>query len=303
MGYAKRRKLEMVPLESAEEAMVRRGRIVQELIALARPDLMDLFLTYQNEATAARRFLQNSLTELNPDAEILEVGGGILALAIQLASEGFKVTSVEPVGEGFRGISYIMNVYLEISKKEDLTFNLIQSPIEDCTFDHKFDFAFSINVMEHLQNPYSVLNQIIGLLKINAKYRFFCPNYDFPYEPHFGKWLFIRKHAAFYLQASRAHSDLISSDEASGLLSSLNFLTLRHLKNSVKSRGIRFEPNRNALYEILSRSSYDLELGKRHPGISRITRVVYALRLHYLAKLFPTNFQPIMDVQVSSSRV
>ncbi len=292
----------MVSLESAEEAMVRRGRIAQELIALERPDLINLFLTYQNEAITARRFLQKSLTELNPDAEILEIGGGILALAIQLASEGFKVTSVEPVGEGFSGISFIMNVYIEISKKENLTFSLIQSPIEDCVFDRKFDFAFSINVMEHLQNPYSVLNQIIEVLKINAKYRFFCPNYDFPYEPHFGKWLFFRRDEAFYLQASRAHSDLISIDEASGLFSSLNFLTLRQLKNSVKDREMRLVPNRNALYEILTRSSYDLELAKRHPGISKITKIVYALKLHYLAKLFPTNFQPIMDVQASSSR-
>ncbi len=292
----------MVSLKSAEESMVRRGKIAQEIISVQRPDLIDLFLTYQNEAIAARKFLQSSLIELNPEAEILEVGGGILALATQLASEGFKVTSVEPVGEGFSGISFIMNTFIEISKKENLTYSLIQSPIEDCIFDHKFDFAFSINVMEHLQNPYSVLNQIIELIKINAKYRFFCPNYDFPYEPHFGKWLFFRRDKAFYLQARRAHSDLISTDEASGLLSSLNFLTLRQLKNSVKSTEIRLEPNRNALYEILSRSSYDLELGKRHPGISKITKIVYALKLHYLAKLFPTNFQPIMDVQATTSR-
>ena len=65
----------MVSLESAEEAMVRRGRIAEGLIVLERPDLIDLFLTYQNEAIAARKFLQSSLIELNPEAEILEVGG------------------------------------------------------------------------------------------------------------------------------------------------------------------------------------------------------------------------------------
>ena len=302
MGQTKRSRLEMVSLESAEEAMVRRGKIAQGLITLESPDLIDLFLTYQNEAIAARKFLQSSLIELNPEAEILEVGGGILALAIQLATEGFKVTSVEPVGEGFSGISFIMNIFAEISKKENLTFSLIKSPIEDCAFDHKFDFAFSINVMEHLQNPYSVLNQLIEFLKIGAKYRFFCPNYDFPYEPHFGKWLFFRRDKAFYLQASRANSELIPADKASGLLSSLNFLTLRHLKNSVEGKEIRLEPNRNALYEILNRASYDLELGKRHPGISRVTKIVFSLKLHYLAKLFPTNFQPIMDVQATFSR-
>lgn len=302
VGQTKRSELEVVSPEVAEKAMARRGRIAEELIASERPDLTDLFLTYQNEAIAARKFLQSSLNELDFGAEILEVGGGILALTVQLASEGFKVTSVEPVGEGFSGIPFIMNIFTEISKKENSTFSLINSPIEDCTFDHKFDFAFSINVMEHLKNPYSVLNQIIELLKIKAKYRFFCPNYDFPYEPHFGKWLFSRRDKAFYLQRSRAKSDLISQDEASGLLSSLNFLTLKQIKNSIKGKKIILEPNRNALYEIISRSNYDLELSKRHPGISKISKIVYLLKLHYLAKFFPANFQPIMDVQASISK-
>lgn len=200
MGYTKRSELEMVSLESAEREMVRRGKIAERLIALERPELIDLFLTYQNEALAARKFLESSLIELDVESEILEIGGGILALAIQLASEGFKVTTIEPVGEGFSSISFMMDIFSEISKTENLSFNLKKSPIEECIFDHKFDFIFSINVMEHLKNPYSILIQLVELLKQRANYRFFCPNYDFPYEPHFGKWLFSRKDRAFYLK-------------------------------------------------------------------------------------------------------
>jgi len=294
--------LKMISLELAQEAMVRRGKIAESLIAPERPELIGLFITYQNEAIAARKFLDSSLIELDAGAEILEVGGGILALAIQLASEGFKVTTVEPVGEGFSGISFIMDIFSEISKKENVSFNLKRVPIEECAFDHKFEFIFSINVMEHLKNPYSVLIQLVELLKQGAKYRFFCPNYDFPYEPHFGKWLFSRKDRAFYLQKSRARSNLIYTDEIFGLHTSLNFLTLRRLKNSVKNIDIRLEPNRNALYEVLNRSNYDLELGERHPIITKITRVLCWLKLHHLAKLVPSNFQPIMDVKASFSR-
>jgi hypothetical protein len=43
------------------------------------------------------------------------------------------------------------------------------------------------------------LNQIKEILKKGSKYRFFCPNYDFPYEPHFGKMLWKRKRGSFYL--------------------------------------------------------------------------------------------------------
>ena len=65
----------MVSLETAQEAMVRRGKIAEGMIALERPELIDLFSTYQNEAIVARKFFESSLIELDSGAEILEVGG------------------------------------------------------------------------------------------------------------------------------------------------------------------------------------------------------------------------------------
>ena len=106
----------MAAFETAEIKMRHRGELVGAVIALERPDLLDLYFTYQNEAKVARKLLDINLKELNVGAEILEVGGGILALSIQLASEGFKVTTVEPVVEGFTGIAYIMKVFLDIAK-------------------------------------------------------------------------------------------------------------------------------------------------------------------------------------------
>jgi 2-polyprenyl-3-methyl-5-hydroxy-6-metoxy-1,4-benzoquinol methylase len=291
----------MVSLESAEEAMARRGKIVEGLIISERPDLLELFLTYQSEAIAARKFLDNSLTELDSGAEILEVGGGILALAIQLASEGFKVTTVEPVGEGFSGILFIMSVFSEISKKESLAFELVESPIENCNFDHKFDFVFSINVMEHLRNPYLVLIQLVSLLKTNGKYRFFCPNYDFPYEPHFGKWLFNRKDMAFFLKKERATSSVISVQETQGLYESLNFITLKNIEIFSKGKNVRINSNQHAFYNLLGRVIHDSELKKRHPGPAKIVKMMSLLNLHSLAKLIPKKFQPVMDVEIYSS--
>ena len=156
--------------------------------------------------------------------------------------------------------------------------------------------------MEHLKDPSSVLIQIVVTLKHGGVYRFFCPNYDFPYEPHFGKWLYLRKNRSFYLQENRANSNLISSKEAAGLFSSLNFLTLRHVRRAAISSHIGLKCNKNALFEILRRSIYDSELGKRHPGMSRASKMIYSLKLHYLAKAVPVNLQPIMDVEASHLR-
>lgn len=130
-----------------------------------------------------------------------------------MASEGFEVTSVEPVGSGFSDIRYLMDTFKKIAHNEKVKFDLLNLPIEECAFDRKFDFIFSINVMEHLEDPGLVFVSLASLLKPTAKYRFFCPNYDFPYEPHFRKWLFIRKNKAFYLKKTRVTSSRVPTHE------------------------------------------------------------------------------------------
>jgi 2-polyprenyl-3-methyl-5-hydroxy-6-metoxy-1,4-benzoquinol methylase len=290
----------MVSIESAEEAMVRRGRIAEASIALERPELIDLFLIYQNEAIAARKLLESSLIELDPGAEILEVGGGILALTIQLASEGFNVTTVEPIGEGFTGIEFIMQVFSEISNKEDLTFKLIETSIEDCEFNHKFDFIFSINVMEHLKDPYAVLIQMNKALTLGGKYRFFCPNYDFPYEPHFGKWLWRRRLNSFYLEASRANGLNLDLVEQKGLYDSLNFITLRKLKSISRENNINFFENQFALTNLIDRALHDSNLQKRHKNLAAALKILEKSGLQKAARYLSPNFQPMIDATVVS---
>jgi len=290
----------MISLESPEESMTRRGKIAESLIASERPELINLFLTYQNEAVAARKFLDSSLVELDSGAEILEIGGGILALAIQLASEGFKVTTVEPVCEGFTGISFIMNIYSELARTENLVFTLIESPIEDCTFHHKFEFIFSINVMEHLNEPFLVLNQIKGILKKGSKYRFLCPNYDFPYEPHFGKILWKRKRGSFYLEFDRARRSELESMDLVGLYNSLNFITIAKLQAFSKDSNLLLKFNSQAFYHLLQRSMSDPVLRARHRNFLPFVDFLSRIKFMGLSKLLPTRLQPVMDVTLNN---
>jgi SAM-dependent methyltransferase len=258
-----------------------------------------LYLTYQNEAIAARKFLHNNLSELTTGAEILEVGGGILALAVQLASEGFSVTTVEPVGRGFGEIPFMMEIFTKIAKNEGLKFILVENPIEECKFDVKFDFIFSINVMEHLKNPYSVLVQLVDILSSRGKYRFFCPNYDFPYEPHFQKWLYLRKNCAFHLPESRTNSLLVADQDIPGLYQSLNFLTLKKLIKFSNLNQVQIKSNREAFYGLLKRVIDDEKLSQRHVILASFVKILHTLKLHYLAKLIPKKYQPIMDIEAS----
>ena len=281
----------MPSLENSLEEMSRRGKKVEELIALERPELIELFKTYQNEAVSARQFLQNSLTELSYEAEILEIGGGILALAIQLASEGFKVTTVEPVGEGFSNISWIMGIYSLIAEQENIEFLLIKESIENCSFNGKFEFMFSINVMEHLHDPYEVITQLSDSLAESGRYRFLCPNYDFPYEPHFAKWIWSRRNGSFFLKSSRVSHSI-------DLHRSLNFITVKKLLNRTKKTNIDMTFNKNALFDLLERASTDSTLRGRHKGVTFLSDFVTRTGLMYLTRFIPTFFQPVMDVTV-----
>jgi 2-polyprenyl-3-methyl-5-hydroxy-6-metoxy-1,4-benzoquinol methylase len=290
-------------MKEAENAMQQRGKIAEQLISNQFPELLNLFLTYQNEALAARRLLHTNLVDLKSGSEILEIGGGIVALATQLASEGFRVTSVEPIGEGFTGISSIMQIFLDIAKEEGLELNLIQAPIEECSFLDNFDFIFSINVMEHLSDPYSVLLQMEDALKPGGTYRFFCPNYDFPYEPHFGKWIFARKNQAFYLKPIFLSASKIDLIDSFGLYQSINYLTLRKLSLFSRENGLSFKINKNAFHEILIRSIVDSGLQDRHTSLYKAVLILEKLGLLRLAKYFPPSFQPIIDISIVKIKI
>lgn len=104
----------------------------------------------------------------------------MLALVAQLASDGFTVTTVEPACGGLGGIPFLIKVFAEFPRTKGLKFRLIAAPIKDRKFERKLNFFFSVTIIEHLENPYSVLIQLVGILGEEGEYPFFCPNYDFP---------------------------------------------------------------------------------------------------------------------------
>jgi 2-polyprenyl-3-methyl-5-hydroxy-6-metoxy-1,4-benzoquinol methylase len=191
-------------------------------------------------------------------------------------------------------------MYLRIAEQENIKFNFIDSPIENSEFQNKFDFIFSINVMEHLKDPFSVVIHLLKYLKNAGKIRFFCPNYDFPYEPHFQRWLFTRRNKAFYLSISRAKSKLIDASEWANVHCSLNFLTLSKLENFFSESNIQYTYNKNALRDLLQRGIDDAELRNRHKLITYCVKFVVKFRMIGLINLIPKKFWPVIDIEIYS---
>lgn len=270
------------------------GRIVRDKC----PEYETEFQTYCNEALMARKELQHSLKILQPGASILEIGAGILALSFQLAREGFHVTSVEPVGSGFGPIEKLMKCIEEQAKSEGLHIKLIRKGIEEISYEEKYDFAFSINVMEHLENPYNILENVPQLLKENSCYRFICPNYNFPYEPHFSKFIFQRRNNSFFLSEKRMRNFDECQVEAKGLYESINFITLRAVRKAARKSGLLLKVNRQATFNLFERALNDPILRNRHRVFSYMINVISFCRLHKLISFVPAGMQPVMDVEV-----
>lgn len=93
-----------ISVTNIEKAILEMKEQFSEVALLVReycPEYEKEFETYCNEALMARLELDRSLKNLQIGASILEIGGGILALSFQLSREGFRVSTVEPIGSGF----------------------------------------------------------------------------------------------------------------------------------------------------------------------------------------------------------
>jgi 2-polyprenyl-3-methyl-5-hydroxy-6-metoxy-1,4-benzoquinol methylase len=288
----------MSDLEIAHYNMVQRGAKVEALIRREQPELLDVFYTYHNEALAARKFLHESLKHLNKKSEILEVGAGILALSIQLASEGFEITAVEPVEKGFDEISILMTQFRKIAQEEKISLKVLKKPIEECVLTNDFDLIFSINVMEHLRNPQKVILELTKNLKTGGIYRFLCPNYDFPYEPHFGIWMFKRKFQSFYLSQIPLKKTNLTPKSAKEMYESLNFITVRKIKKALSEFPGEVKFNSDASYNAIERFLGDPILRKRHSHFAKVVPFLKYFGFKQMARLIPVSLQPIIDVQI-----
>ena len=109
-----------------------------------------------------------------------------------------KFFGLDPHQRGYSG-------YEEISKKISSTKNLsiIHDDFKKFKPENSFDLIFSFNVFEHLHDQYDYIRKIDFLLNRSGKSVILCPNYDFPYEPHFIIPIIRNKETTFKLFKNR----------------------------------------------------------------------------------------------------
>ena len=91
-----------------------------------------------------------------------------------------KFFGLDPHEKGFDDYEQISK---KIPKSKNLT--LFHDTLIEFKTKTKFDLIFSFNVFEHLENQNNYIKRSNQLLSESGKGLILCPNYDFPYEPHF----------------------------------------------------------------------------------------------------------------------
>ncbi len=275
---------------------------IQAVILRAQPELADLFETYAAEAMFARSVLDTNLKMLPVKSEILEVGAGSLILSCQLVREGYVVTALEPVGQGFSHFNEMQNVISNLAREGGFCPNILQIHAEHLELQNSFDFAFSINVMEHVDNVSQVIKRVVSALKPDATYRFICPNYSFPYEPHFNIPTIYSKKITETIFKNKIYANSTMSDPV-GTWRSINWISVGLVRSIAKKNDSQIMFSKSLLLKMVERVLDDPIFSARRPSwLKFIFKLVIKLNLHKLTQYIPASFQPIMDCSIYSAR-
>lgn len=271
-------------------------RDIRNEIQLNHPELMEIFETYAAEAVFGREIIDADLKLLPQSAYVLEIGAGSLILSCQLLREGFQISALEPIGEGFSHFESLQKVVLSIATKSGLKLSIISSPAEQLDVPASFDYAFSINVMEHVVNEKQVITNVLKALKMGAKYRFICPNYTFPYEPHFNIPTLFSKNLTekFFKHKIMTCSALT---DPWGTWQSLNWISVLKIQNIVNHLAhSRVKFRRDLVLKMFERVVYDAQFFKRRSSwMNAIIGGIVSLKLHKLTAYIPATAQPVID--------
>jgi len=253
--------------------------------------------TYLSEAKWGWYLISAEIDGFKDDSKILEIGAGPQILSAQVASKGLKLTSIEPASQGFSVMESLGEIVRSFSSNEQISYEFFRTTGENFFRQNEFDYAFSINVMEHVSEIDSVLTNVFISLKPGGRYHFICPNYAFPYEPHFNSMTFVNKRLTDALvrpkvvRKSKHHDPL-------GLWNSLNWISHRSIANWASSQSdCEVVFSRRALKLYITRAIEDEVFQDRHPLLSKLTRALRPVVFSGLS-ITPMRFLPILDVSI-----
>jgi len=273
---------------------------VHEYLRSRAPELDGVVTDYVGEARFGASIITPDLAALPPKARVLEVGAGAMLLSCALQAAGYDVTALEPVGAGFSHMARLRDLVLDYARTQGVPPAVVHVPAEALEARAEFDFAFSINVMEHVHDVAVVLQRVWSSLRPGGAYRFVCPNYSFPFEPHFGIPTFGGKSLTWRIFQRRILASRVVVDPA-GTWASLNWITVARVRQLYQREfGVQPRFDREISFRFVRRALTDPSFQRRHGVIMRrLAAALDATGLIALAKVVPAIAQPAMSCRLA----
>ncbi len=250
-------------------------------------DAAERIVTYLNESLRALDLVG---PHLQRECRLIEVGSGIGFFSRFLFDEGYDVVELEPVGAGFEFIGAARRVLqTESAGPRHLSIGVEEL---DPRRHGTFDVIFSLNVLEHVPDWRRALDTELTVLRPGGVILQSCPNYTFPYEPHFGIPL-----VPFVPSAT---SRLLPSRIASSpLWASLNWITSRQVGTWARANDAVVEFRKGQLADALERITTDPDFGRRHAGlVARAATLLTRSKLTSLIRRMPVALGSPMEFAV-----
>jgi SAM-dependent methyltransferase len=292
--------------ENTGQAVPDFGQLISDIrqqIPCDDNDLLSLFDTYAQEARFARQVFDVDFSKLKQGSSILEVGAGMMLLSCQLQREGYQVTALEPFGEGFSHFARLQGLVKEYAGNRHIEPAYMATTAENMDKTNEYDYAFSINVMEHVGDIGQVLQNVHAALKPGAAYRFICPNYDFPYEPHFNMPTLVSKRLTEKIMHKKIENNSELPDPE-GTWRSLNWITPSKVKRLCRERlGVNTRFDKSILGVYLERVASDPIFRQRRGNfLSAVATTLSRTGIFRLTRLLPGRFLPVMDCTLVKNR-
>jgi hypothetical protein len=268
-------------------------------LAGLQPDEANVLRTYVDEAYFFETVIQSDLKGLPKDCIIVEVGGGIGLLALLLAEKGYQLVVYEPGAAGFGQMLRFRQIIMECWAGElpSVTWFDCELSEADIAQGLKSSFVYAINVIEHVPQTKEFLDLVMKIVDDVGSFRFICPNYLVPYEPHFNFVTLFNKRLTGQVMRKKIQNSTM--ERSLEFWDDLSWPTPRSLKREINSLGFQVSFSRGALIAYLDRATKSDDFIARKGLFGRRVLRPLARSGKALARCVPLSLSPILDCRVS----
>jgi SAM-dependent methyltransferase len=251
-----------------------------------------------NEARFGFAHIREYLKKLKDGGSVLEIGCGS-GILLTMCSEIYKKLNfdgIEPFADDFLNFSAVNDYVKSQFKPKNVVIEKIL--FEEFKPNKRYDLIYLVNVFEHLKSWEKLLFVLDDWLTDSGVCVVLCPNYSFPYEPHFMIPIIFNKKTTFKLFENFIINHNKSKDGI-GFWSGLNFVKKKDVEKFVKNNSrLLLSDRREVLEQMILRLHTDTEFKKRHKIVGFVGSIMLKLRISKMFNIdFFSRYSPYMKLE------